>query len=120
MITDTIITTALNNVITALDTNITHLGVGTDTTTPVEADTTIGGEVDRNAEYSFQSTSNQVKSQLRLDTTDANGYTLAVIGSFNAASGGTMYTKNLISPFVKTASKKAIYINVITFSISQT
>jgi hypothetical protein len=120
MITTFILGNTATDVIAGLDTNITHIGVGTDTTTPVEADTVLGAEVDRNAEYTSTLSSNQFKSQLRLDTTDANGYTLAEIGMFNAATTGTMYTHNLISAFAKTASKKAIYINVITISVTQT
>ena len=119
MISNYSLNLALSNSISALDTAITHVGVGTDTTTPVEADTTLGGEVDRNAEYSSVIGSNDLKSQVRFDTTDANGYTFGKIGSFSASSGGTMYTENLVTPYTKTATKKVIYINVINFSLSQ-
>lgn len=119
VVTNYILGQALTTAISGLDTAITHLGVGTDTTTPVEANTTLGAEVDRNAEYSSVISSGQLKSQLRLDTTDANGYTLAEIGTFNASSSGTMYTRNLVTPFAKTVTKKVIYINVINLSVTQ-
>lgn len=116
-ITNYIKNQVLTAAITIFDTAITHVGVGTDTTIPVEADTTLGGEVDRNAEYSSVIGSSDLKSQVRFDTTDANGYTFGKIGSFSASSGGTMYTENLVTPYAKTATKKVIYINVINFSI---
>ncbi len=120
MISQYILSQVNTNVLSALDTAITHVAVGTDTTTPVEANTTLSGEVDRNAEYSSVIGSSDLKSQVRFDTTDANGYTFGKIGSFNAASSGTMYTENLVTPYAKTAAKKVIYINVINLSIQQT
>jgi hypothetical protein len=115
VVTNYILGQTLSTSLSELNTNITYLGVGDDATSPTINDTTLANEVDRNAEYSVYITTNELRSQVRFDTSDANGSTLREIGTFNASSSGTMYSRNLVTAFSKTSSKRVIYI--VTFGV---
>lgn len=106
---------ANNSILTTLNTNITHLAVGTNNTAPTISDTTLGTEVYRDSEFQSIITGFKLVSKIYLDTTEANSNTLEEVGTFTASSGGTMYTRNLVTSFAKTSSKTATYSVKIIF-----
>ena len=101
----------------------THLAVGTGTTPPVGADTTLETEVDRNALTS--NIKNVALGTYLFATTfsvsEANGNTLSEHGIFDAASSGDMWLRNLISPvIVKTADIEAVIYSQVTVIVTNT
>ena len=88
---------------------ITHIAVGDDDTTPTESDTTLGNETYRDAIFTSNVGANFLTWDVRLDSTENNGNTIKEIGSFDAASVGNMYTRNLTTVFDKTSAKEAYY-----------
>ena len=83
-----------------------HFGYGTGTTAATAGDTALGGELARDAFTSKVGTGAQQQVYTYyLTSGTANGNTLGEVGLFNAASGGTMLARAVLSPtIVKTAS----------------
>ena len=116
--TNLTLTNAQNSAATNLNSNITHIAVGNDNTTPTTGDTTLGSEDYREAQFSSNLSNNIVTNDLRLDVTENNGNTINEAGTFDASSGGNMYTRNLTTSFAKTSSKEAFYRIKTTFTAS--
>lgn len=84
---------------------VTHMAVGTGSSGPTASDTVLDTEVFRNAIARRVPTAKRLRLQMFLGTGDANGFTLSEAGIFNASSGGTMFSRVVISPaIVKTVS----------------
>jgi len=108
-----------STIITEIDDKISHAGVGSDNTTPLVSDTELGGETYRESILSSQSLATAHKVTLYLDQTENNGNSQREIGTFNASSGGTMYTRNLVTLFDKTSDKSSRYVSTLQFEIVQ-
>lgn len=81
----------------------THGAVGTSGTAAAAGDTALGAEVFRDVIASRVKGAQTLTVQFVLGSTHANGETLVEAGLFNAAAGGTMYARVVISPVNKTA-----------------
>lgn len=85
-----------------------HIGFGTDNTTPSESDTTLGAEVIRKAfdEAAIKNLGNGTYDfSATLGLTEGNGSTLQEVGLFDAAASGNMFIRNLLTQSVaKTTS----------------
>ena len=79
-------------------------GVGNDGTTPTSADTTLGNEQFRDTIDDFdKSVTNAVTASIRVLTTENNGNAIREVAFFNAASAGTMWTRDAITAINKTS-----------------
>lgn len=104
-----------------LDAILTHGAVGTGSTAPTAADTTLETEVERNARVSVdKSTSNIIVASLEITSTEANGSTLTETGWFNAASTGTMWVRNLVNAINKTSDVQLFLDTQITITVTET
>jgi hypothetical protein len=78
---------------------ISHIAIGTSSSTPMAGDTALGAEVYRqSASISYITTSvsnDTVKAEASFSITGT--YTLREVGTFNASSGGTMYNRALLA-----------------------
>ena len=84
---------------------LTHLAVGTDSSAAAATQTSLGAEIYRDAVSQRTSNDQQLVVSYYLASGSANGSTLTEAGLFNAASGGTMFARVLLSPgIVKTAA----------------
>jgi len=111
-------TLASTAITASLNSTITHIAVGSGTTTPVIGDTTLSSEDYREVKFSSLATSTKYQVSVRLDVTENNGNTINEWGAFNAGSGGTMYFRNLTTAFAKTSSNEAYYRMALTFTFS--
>ncbi len=118
VLTQTLLDDARDEVKSYILTNGTHIAVGTGTGTPASTDTALGTEVLRKAIQESSSTTSTVTLSLWLATTEANGNSLTEVGSFNAASGGTMWQRDTFTAFAKTSSKE-MWVDVV-FEVSAT
>ncbi len=104
---------------TDLENNVTYGAVGTDSTTPTAADTTLGTEVFRDTVDDVDTSgSNTVTVSLRVLTTEANGNTLVEIGLLDAAAAGNLWTHNTFTAITKTVDIQ-LYLDT-TFTIAVT
>lgn len=96
----------------------THCAAGTNTTTPTAGDTTLGTEVFRDAIDLFSNPgTGVVTASLRILATEANNYDIAEYGWFNAASGGSLWTRNVITPITKTSDIQVYLDTEITIEV---
>lgn len=95
-------------IISDMDTNITHVGYGSGSTTPVTTDTTLETETFRNAKLSSVENVTSIRVISRLESADNNNVN-AEIGTFDAASGGNMFTRNLLNVFTKDSTMVVNY-----------
>ena len=79
---------------------MTHMAVGTGVVLPSASDSALDTEVFRNLIARRVPTTANLRMQMFLGTGDANGFTLSEAGIFNAATGGTMFSRVLISPTI--------------------
>lgn len=98
------------------ETDLSHMAVGDDDTTPVDTDTTLGNETYREAMFSESSTT-EYRAELFLDTTENNGNDIKEAGLFTAGAGGDMYARALINVINKSTSIEVFIEYVIKFSI---
>ena len=83
-------------------TSPTHMAVGSDSTVTTITDTTLGGELSREA-FSASSTSDKkITYEMFLSNAEANGGSLCEVGVFNASSNGTMLGRNIFNVIGKT------------------
>ena len=109
IITTSYQSSVISNYISTLSPLVTHMAVGDDNTTPVIGDTTLGNQTYIDSIFTSNTGGDFVFWDLRLDTTENNGNTIKEIGTFDAASSGNMFTRNLTTVFDKTSSKEAYY-----------
>jgi len=120
VVTNTFMISGLTGWITQLDTIATHVAVGDDNTTPVVGDTALGNETYIEARFRAFANSNSFIIDLRLDTTENNGNTIAEHGVFDAASGGNLISRDLTTAFNKTASNESFYRNTYNLTVTNT
>jgi len=108
---DTIRTTLFSS----LTTTITNIATGTSATAPTVGDTALGGETIR--EVLFDTTpivSSRIGFIMFQDVADNNGNNIQEAGTFDAASGGNMYSRSLTNLIAKSATiEVTIQINFI-------
>lgn len=81
-----------------------HIGIGSSNTSPSVSDTTLGTEEGRYDIDTTTSTVNSINFTYLLPTTALNSKTLKEVGLFNAASSGTMLSRNIFTEISKTTS----------------
>lgn len=92
---------------TAIEADYLYGAIGTDNTAFTPSDTTLGGEVFRDAiDEVDKSVTDKIVISLRVLTTEANGNTIQEAAFLDAASAGVMRTRNVISPVSKTSDKQ--------------
>lgn len=86
-----------------------HLAVGTDDTAPSTADSSLGAEVYRTEITDVIDNGKDLTTSTFLDSTEANGNTLAEVGLFTdtSANNGTMLNRATITKIVKDDTKTA-------------
>lgn len=99
----------------AATTVMTHMAIGTSTTTPAVANTTLGTEAGRVALASFTASNNQVTATATFPAGTGTG-AITEAGIFNAASAGVMLCRTTF-PVVNKAAGDSIAITwVVTVS----
>lgn len=96
---------------------MSHMAVGTGSTTAAAADTTLGTELDRNALTSTTVTDNAIAYVATYAAGDATG-SLTEAGLFNAASAGTMLCRTVFGTVTKAADDSMTITWTITVSAS--
>ena len=95
----------------------THIGIGTDNTAAATTDTALGAEVDRNVILTDFASGAVATFKAFFSKSEANGNTIAEVGMFDAASGGTMFCRSVLaSSIVKDATKSINITWTITFA----
>ena len=105
----TTLTTLETGAVTTLSGLITHIAVGTGTSTAVVTQTQLDGETYREAIFATDSTSNTFTTSLFLDVTENIGEVVAEIGAFTSSSGATMVSRDNTIVSTKTSSKEFFY-----------
>lgn len=96
-----------------------HLAIGTDNTATQASDTTMGGEVDRNALGSTSSSGAVVTYKAFFGKTEGNTNTIWEVGLFDDATSGTMIARSILSSSVAKDATKSLTITW-TFTFSDT
>jgi len=113
VITTTYQDIAKDNFVNLLLTNITHLAVGDDNTTPVVTNITMNNETYRKAS-TITRTGLIITQKAVLDITENNGNTVYEMAGFDAASSGNMYYHNLTTVVAKDGNTEIRLSNVTT------
>ena len=113
-------TTSINDSVTELASNITHIAVGDDNTAPTTSDTALGNETYREALFDpITTTPVSVSATMFMDVTENNGNDIKETGTFNAGAGGTMYNRALTNVIAKDATNEVfIEINFLFSSVN--
>jgi hypothetical protein len=82
----------------------THMAVGTGAVAPVAGNTTLGAELDRNALTSSTAAGGVLTMVANWAAGDATNAAITEAGTFNAGTGGTMYTRATFAPIPKGAN----------------
>ena len=105
---------------TELQTNFTHGAVGSDSTTPTSADTTLGNELFRDTVDDFDTSGTDVAvANLQITLSELNGETIREVGWFNASSSGTMWTRNVLTAINKTDDIQVFVDTSITINVTE-
>ena len=98
----------------------THMAVGTGSAAPADGDTKLGTEVYRARLDTRQGSTNKVTFQLFIDTSSANGNTIAEAGLFDSSltDAGSMLNRFTFTPIAKTASVEVVLTVEITIASS--
>lgn len=103
----TLTTSFLNEIRDAIkanmETNWTHGAIGTGTTTPTSADTTLETEVFRKSTQETSSGTDTKTISSWIASTEANGNDITEFGFLNAGAGGTLWNRNIFSAKSKTS-----------------
>ena len=102
--------------VSRLNSTISHIAVGSGTTSPLPEQTQLTTETHREEIFESNITANSFTTSVFLDVTENNGNIVNEIGSFNASSSGTMVSRNLTTSSEKTSSKEFYY--DVKFTIS--
>lgn len=100
------------NTKTYISTEVTHIGVGDDSTTPTPTDSALGNEtfIDAVDDTDTSQTGKAVMS-LRIATTENNGNDIDEVAAFDAASGGNLKSRDVITTISKTSDIQ-VYIDL--------
>jgi len=94
-----------------------HIAIGTDATAAATTDTALGAEVDRNAIVTDFATGAVATFKAFFGKSEANGNTIAEVGMFDQASGGTMFCRSVLSSTIAKDATKSINITwTLTFA----
>ena len=99
----------------ATKTAMSHMAVGSGTTSPAAGDTTLGTELDRQALASTTVSSNEITYVATFGAGDGTG-AISEAGLFNAASGGDMLCRTTFGVVNKGASDSMTITWVVTVS----
>lgn len=101
VVNDTILSSIRTNALDAFN-SVSHIAFGTGTTTPTTGDTALQTEVIRKAVNSTtrDNGAGTILYDAVLGLSEGNGNTISETGTFNASSGGTMSTRDLLAPTV--------------------
>ena len=83
---------------------MSHMAIGTGSTSPAAGDTTLGTEIDRNALSSRTDSGNVTTYVGNWAAGDGTNSSIAEAGIFNAASVGTMLARATFTPVNKGAT----------------
>ena len=101
-----------------LGTIMTYGSIGTATPAASASDTALGNEVFRDSRDDFDdSVSNAVTVSLKIAITEANGNKLTEFGWFNASTGGSLWTRNVLTGITKTNDIQVYFDTTITISV---
>lgn len=92
-----------------------YIGIGTGSTAADVTDTALGAEVDRNAIATATSSAGVITYKAFFSKTEANGSTIAEVGLFDQAAGGTMLCRSVLSSTVAKTTSIAL---TITWTIT--
>lgn len=97
---------------------VTHIGIGTDGTTPIATDTALGAEVLRAVPTSqVEYSATEIGFKLFVSASQVNGSTLREIGLFDAASAGNMMARSTsFTPIVKNSSITVTFTHIIRYA----
>ena len=100
------------NTKTFISNEVTHIGVGDDGTTPTAADSALGNQtfIDAVDDTDTSQTGKAIMS-LRIATTENNGDDITEVGAFDAASGGDLKSRDVITTIAKTSDIQ-VYIDL--------
>jgi len=99
----------------ATTTAMSHMAVGSGSTTPAAGDTALGSELDRQALTSTTVSSNEITYVATFGAGDGTG-AITEAGLFNAASGGDMLCRTTFAVVNKGASDSMTITWVVTVS----
>lgn len=103
-----------------IETNFTHGAVGNDNTTPTASDTELGNEQFRDAVDDVdKSVDNKITVTIQITPTENNGNTIRETGWFNAASTGTMWTRDTLTDLNKTSDISVYIDTTITITVTE-
>ena len=99
----------------------TYGAIGSGTATPAASDTTLGSEDLRDTIDAFdKSASSKIIASIRIELGENNGNTIAEVGWLNAASGGSLWTRNLLqTPLDKTSDFRFYGDTEITITVDE-
>lgn len=100
-----------------METNWTHGAIGTGTTAPTSADTTLETEVFRKARQETSSGTNTKTISSWIASTEANGNDITEFGFLNSGSGGTLWNRNTFSAKSKTSDIELWFDVSVTISV---
>lgn len=93
-----------SDVKTDIQARITHIGVGSGSTTPAASQTALVSEDFRDVVDDYDTSENDnIICSLRIGLTENNGNDITEVAGFNASSGGTMALRKLITTISKTS-----------------
>jgi hypothetical protein len=119
MLTNYVLNAIKSSLLLDMQTNISHIAVGSGTTTPTTSDTALVTETDRDALFTESVTGSVYTCSMYLDTTEANSTNIAETGLFNASSSGIMYLRALTNVIAKTSAVETfIEINVLIAAVN--
>ena len=98
------LTTIKTAVKTSVTANGTYMAVGTDNTTPVVGDTTLGAEVTRKAIQESTVGTSDIILSLFLNSTESNGNSLVEVGLLDAAASGNLLIRDTFTAISKNSS----------------
>lgn len=106
VVTQTSLNSIRTQVLNSIQTEISHIAIGSDNTAPDVTDTALGSEITRESLVDEDILIDTYSTYIFLDTTEANGNTIREMGAFNQASGGTMFNRALTNEIAKDSTKE--------------
>jgi len=88
---------------------LSHIAVGSGTAAPTSGDTALISEIGRKAFLDKKLTDTSILLSVWFGSADANG-TWNEIGIFDAATGGTLFARSLVSPAIEKTPEKVVYV----------
>lgn len=121
VLTNDLLTSLRSNIKDDIETDITHIAVGDDNTSPSSGQTDLVSETFRSAVDSTDKTSiiDEITSSMTILTTENNGNTIKEVGGFDDSSGGSMAFRNVLGTVINKTSDISVQIDtVIAITVS--